>query len=84
MPASALTVTPNDTPNIDATGDGFRCDAFFPDKILNPHALAVGQKVMSGAMSGNIRVRLEVKTEDVVAIIVRTESGPESTLYTIE
>jgi hypothetical protein len=39
---------------------------------------------MSGAMSGNIRVRLEMKTEDVVAIIVRTESGPESTLYTIE
>ena len=83
-PASALTVTPNDTPNIDETKDGFRCDAFFPDKILSPHALAVGQKMMSGAMSGTIRVKLEVKTEDIVAIIVRTESGPESTLYTIE
>ena len=82
-PASALTVTPNDTPNIDATGDGFRCDAFFPDKILSPHALSVGQKMTSGAMSGTIRVKLEVKTEDVVAIIVRTESGPESTLYVV-
>jgi hypothetical protein len=80
-PASALTVTPNDTPNLDETGEGFRCDAFFPDKILSPHALSVGQKVMSGAASGNIRVKLEVKTEDVVAIIVRAESGQESTLY---
>jgi hypothetical protein len=80
--ASALTVTPNDTPNLDETGDGFQCDAFFPDKILSPHALAVGQKVMSGA-GGFIRVRLEVKTEDVVAIIVRTESGPQSTLYAL-
>jgi hypothetical protein len=70
--------------NLDETREGFRCDAFFPDKVLSPHALAVGQKMMSGAMSGTIRVKLEVKTEDIVAIIVRTESGPESTLYTIE
>ena len=81
--ASALTVTPDGTPNIDATGDGFRCDAFFPEKVLNPHAVAVGQKLTSGAMSGTIRVKLEVKTEDVVGIIVRTESGPESTLYVV-
>ena len=52
-PASALTVTPDSTPNLDETGDGFRCDAFFPDKILSPHALSVGQKMMSGAMNGN-------------------------------
>ena len=39
--------------------------------------------MISGAMSGTIRVKLEVKTEDIVAIIVRTESGPESTLYVV-
>jgi len=74
---------PDGTPNIDETGDGFRCDAFFPDKVLSLHALSVGQKMTSGAMSGTIRVKLEVKTEDVVGIIVRTESGPESTLYVV-
>jgi hypothetical protein len=82
-PASALTVTPDNTPNLDETKDGFRCDALFPDKILSPHGLAVGQKMMSGAMSGTIRVKLEGKTEDIVAIIVRNESGPESTLYMV-
>jgi hypothetical protein len=48
-PASTLTVTPDNTPNLDETKDGFRCDALFPDKILSPHVLAVGQKMMSGA-----------------------------------
>jgi len=75
--ASALTVSPDGTPGLAETGEGFRCDAFFPDKILSPQAIAVGQKVESGA----IRVRLEVKTEDIAAIIVTTESGPEYTLY---
>jgi len=79
--ARALTVSPNYTPNLDETGEGFQCDAFFPDKILSPHALAVGQRVKSGAMSGAFQVRLEVKAEDIVAIIVTPEPGSESILY---
>jgi hypothetical protein len=77
--ASALTVTPDGTPNTDTTKEGFRCDAFFPDKVLSPHALSVGEKMMSGT----IRVKLEVKAEDIVGIIVRAESGPQSTLYVV-
>jgi len=68
---------------MDTTKEGFRCDAFFPDKVLSPHALSVGEKMMSGAMSGTIRVKLEVKAEDIVGIIVRAESGPQSTLYVV-
>jgi hypothetical protein len=76
-PASALTLSPDYTPNLEQTESGLQCDAFFPEEMLTPHVRLEGQRIETGL----IRVRLEVKIDDIVAIVVTTESGPQTTLY---
>jgi hypothetical protein len=78
-PASALTVSDDYTTNLEETQEGFRCHAFFPSRMLTPYAQAVGERLENGL----IRVKLEVKLEDIVAIAVATESGPQTMLYTL-
>ncbi len=75
--ASGLTVAPDFTPNLEQTEAGLGCYAFFPDQMLTEHARVKGNRIENGL----IRVRMEVKLEDIVAIIVMSESGPQTTLY---
>jgi hypothetical protein len=78
-PASALTLSDDYTTNLEETKEGFQCEAYFPDQMLTPYAQAVGERLENGL----IRVKLEVKLEDIVAIAVATESGPQTMLYTL-
>ncbi len=70
-PASGLTVAPDFTPNLEETEAGLECYAFFPDQMLSDHARVEGHRIENGLL----RVRMEVKLEDIVAILVISESG---------
>jgi hypothetical protein len=77
--ATALTLSDDFTINIAETENGFRCEAFFPDEMLTPHGQAAGVRIENGLK----RVKLEVRLEDIIAIGVATESGPQTMLYTL-
>ncbi len=61
--ASGLTVSQDHTPNMRQTADAFKCDTFFPPHLLTPHAKK-GKEVVNGV----IKVRMEVKNENIFIV----------------
>ena len=61
--ASALTVSSGHTPNIRQTIEGFECDAFF-----QPHMLTAQSKKGKEVVNGLIKVRMEVRSENIMLI----------------
>src|SRR5881398_3321691 len=76
--ASGLTVSATATPNLTQTQTGFVCDAFFAPELLSPTALRGKQ-----AEGGRVRVRLEVRLEDVLQIVAMGITPPPSGRTTI-
>jgi hypothetical protein len=62
--ASGLSVSATATPNLTQTQTGFVCDAFFAPELLTDTALR-GKR----AEGGRIRVRVEVRLEDILQIV---------------
>lgn len=69
--ASGLAVDSTATPDIHLTGEGFSCTAFFPPKMLQPSTVqnnGIIKKEFLGKVVETVKVRLDVRSEDIYSI----------------
>lgn len=74
---TGLTISPDHTPNMRQTQDGFECDAFFTPEMLTDHAKE-GKEVINGL----VKVRLRAYLKDIL-IISGVESGDKKRQLTL-
>ena len=81
--ASGLTVDSTATVDIHLTKEGFSCTAFFPPNVLQPRTVqknGIIKKKFLGKVVEAVKVRLDVRAEDIYAIS-ESVGGTQVLLY---